>query len=211
MLRPVAAMSGRTLTRAGLRAFATKLPRQRQTSGSAILASRIASEGYDPACLKMHNYKALDLKKRGKKQEAEEMLSNIVKMRETEMGQDDTFTVSAENDLAITLGENGKHGEAVAMFKKVLQSIEKQHGDETLPTLSTRKRLAMELLAEVQDDLKQATVLLKTTLAEMETAFGQTHPETRATRRKLAGALEMQGHSSEAKQLLAQDEENDLV
>merc|ERR1711920_311149 len=135
----------------------------------------------DPEELSLPNYKAEKLRKKGKFQEAEEMLQELLASREESLGLEDPLTISAMNELAITYSQHGKHAEAAAMFRKVLTNVVKVHG--------VRKSLARELMLSSKRDIEEATTLLQDLLVDMENKFTADHAATIDCRETLAIAL----------------------
>merc|ERR1711920_1216568 len=141
----------------------------------------------DPEELSLPNYKAEKLRKKGKFQEAEEMLQELLASREESLGLEDPLTISAMNELAITYSQHGKHAEAAAMFRKVLTNVVKVHG--VRKSLSSRKSLARELMLSSKRDIEEATTLLQDLLVDMENKFTADHAATIDCRETLAIAL----------------------
>lgn len=162
----------------------------------------------EPLELTTPNFKAVSLRKKGKFDEAAQMLEELLAKRDSTLGPEDPMTISAMNELAVTYSELDRHAEAIVLFRKVLKSILKLHG--VRKSLSTRKALARELMLSSKKDIEEATSLLEDLLVDMERKFTAEHAETIDTRQTLAIALRMQGKTDDATQLLeSQDQDED--
>lgn len=157
-----------------------------------------------PEELTLPNYKAEKLRKKGKFQEAELMLQELLASRESTLGTEDPLTLATMNDLAVTYSQAGEHAEAAGMFRKVLKNVVKVHG--VRKSLSTRKSLARELMLSSKRDIEEATTLLEELLVDMEGRFTADHAATKDCRETLAIALRMQGKLQDATRLLEEQD-----
>src|SRR5215510_4208060 len=57
--------------------------------------------------------------------DASERTERIVKAAERLLGRDDTFTVTAINNLAVLYREQGRYGEAEPLYRRALSSMER--------------------------------------------------------------------------------------
>jgi CHAT domain-containing protein/tetratricopeptide (TPR) repeat protein len=108
--------------------------------------------------------------------DASERTERIVKAAERLLGRDDTFTLTAVNNLAELYREQGRYSEAEPLYRRALGSMERIFGNEHRNVLAIISNIAG--LFQDQGRLEEAEPLYRRVLEARERTLGRDHPET---------------------------------
>ena len=145
---------------------------------------------------------AIVLRRLGKDEQAEEMLRQVLRVRETVLGKEHPDTLGGMSNLAMVLSGQGKYEQAEEMLRQVLGLMETVLGKEHPDTLTSMINLAEVLRRQGKDE--QAEEMLRQVLGLMETVLGKEHPDTLGGMSNLAIVLSEQGKDEQAEEMLRQ-------
>jgi tetratricopeptide (TPR) repeat protein len=141
----------------------------------------------------------LKLYQRGRYREAVPLLRRVLTTRQRQLGDEDSETAGALNDLATCLNASGNHAEAQPLLEKALRILRTAVGEGHPDTAASYNNVAANL--EAQGRYAEAQPLLEKALRIYRTAVGEGHPDTAASYNNVAANLEAQGRYAEAQPL----------
>lgn len=133
---------------------------------------------------------------RGQGLDAENILRDVVKVRERALGPEHLDTLQSRNSLATALAAQGKYPEAENEFRAVLAICERALGAEDSNTLENRNNLANALA--LQGKYAEAEKEARAALTIQERVLGPEHLGTLTSQMTVANALYFQRKFAEA-------------
>jgi tetratricopeptide (TPR) repeat protein len=132
----------------------------------------------------------------GQYHDAEVVLAEVLKERESVLGPEHPDTLAARHYLARAVLMQGRDAEAEKEYRELVRLRAKVLGPEHPDTLTSRNNLAASL--NFQGKYSEAEAEYRAVLKLREKVLGPAHPDTLANLNNLAGMLSRQGKFAEA-------------
>jgi tetratricopeptide (TPR) repeat protein len=140
------------------------------------------------------------LHQRGRYREAVSLQRRALAIRQRHLGDEESETAIALNNLAFHLNASGNYAEAQPLFEKALRIMRKALGDDHPTTATSYNYVAYNLAA--QGRYAEAQPLDEKALRIRRKALGDNHPDTALSYINFAYNLYAQGRYAEAQPLL---------
>ncbi|KAK0674619.1 hypothetical protein QBC41DRAFT_309154 [Cercophora samala] len=144
--------------------------------------------------------------KQGVYQRAETYQKEAWEIRQAQLGEEDTYTLTSMGTLASTYRSQGRWQEAESLEVQVLEIEKRVLGEDHPSTLTSMNNLALTYSA--QGRYKEAESLNVQVLEIEKRVLGEDHPSTSITMHNLASTYSAQGRYKEAELLQVQVLEN---